>query len=322
MKAVITPKYGSPDVLQLQQVTKPVPQDNEVLVKVHAAVVGPSDCAFLKGDPFLIKLLYGLRKPKYAVSGTEFAGEVEAVGRDVKAFKPGDAVFGLSPDNFGAHAEYKCLPEDKPLAIMPARTTYEDAVAICDGALTALTYLRDVAKIKPGQTVLVNGASGAVGSAAVQLARYYGAKTVTGVCSAANVELVRGLGADHVIDYTREDFASSGQTYDIIFDAVGKRTFSDCKRALTPNGVFLSTVPTLATFMAVLRTWKFGSRKAKFTTAGLKQNAGNLHFLKRLVEAGKLRAVIDRCYPLEQIAEAYRYVDKGHKKGNVVIGIA
>ena len=321
MQAIVCPTYGSPDVLQLKEVAKPSPKDNEVLIKVHAAVVGPADCAFRKGDPFIVKLIYGLARPKFAILGVEFAGEIEAVGKDVTLFKKGDQVFGMSPNSFGAHAEYMCLPEDKPLIIKPANTTYAEAAGIVDGATTALTFIRDVAKLQRGQKVLINGASGAVGAYAVQLAKYFGAE-VTGVCSTANAALVQSLGADHVVDYTKEDFTKSGQTYDVIFDAVGKSSFSRCKGALMQKGMYLSTAPTLGIVLQMLRTSMFGSKKAKFATAGLMQNKDNLTFLKDLIEAGAITSVIDRCYPLEQTAEAHRYVEQGHKKGNVVITIA
>jgi NADPH:quinone reductase-like Zn-dependent oxidoreductase len=320
MKAIVCTTYGSPDVLQLKEVAKPTPEDNEVLIKVHAAVVGPADCAFRKGEPFIVKLMYGLKRPKFAILGVEFAGEIEAVGKDVKLFKKGDQVFGMSPNSFGAHTEYLCLPEDNSLIIKPANTTYAEAAGIVDGATTALTFIRDVAKLQRGQKVLINGASGAVGAYAVQLAKYFRAE-VTGVCSTANVALVQSLGADHVIDYTKEDFTKNGQIYDVIFDAVGKSSFSRCKGALTQKGMYLSTVPTLGIVLQMLRTSMFGSKKAKFATAGLMQNKDNLTFLKGLIEAGMIKPAIDRCYPLEQIADAHRYVEKGHKKGNVVITI-
>lgn len=318
MKAAVCTQYGSPDVLNMQEVAKPTPAANEVLVRIRAAVVTPSDCAFRKGDPFIIKLMYGLTKPRYAVQGVEFAGEVESVGSAVTQFAPGDAVFGMSPDKFGAHAEYICLPEDKLLVHKPTSTTYEDTVATCDGAPTALIFLRDVARVQPGQRVLVIGASGAVGSAGVQLAHYYGAH-VTAVCSGRNADLVRSIGADEVIDYTREDFTRTGQQYDVIFDAVGKRSFSQCKAALTPNGIYLTTVPSLGIIFDILRTLRLSRKKARFVTAGLMQKRENLNFLGELLAAGKLKPVIDRCYPLDQIAEAHRYVDTGRKRGNVVL---
>lgn len=318
MKAIVYEKYGTPDVLELKEVEKPTPKDNEVRIRVHAAIVTPSDCSFRKADPFMVRFIYGLTSPKNKILGVELAGEIESVGTEVTLFKKGDQVFGISPKSFGAHAEYKCLPENVPVAIKPANMTYEEAVGVCDGALTALIFLRDTAKIQSGQKVLINGASGSVGSYAVQLAKYFGAE-VTGVCSTANLEMVKSLGADKVIDYTKVDFTKNGKSYDVIFDAVGKSSFSSCKSSLTQRGVYLSTVPTLATMFQMLWTSKSSSKKAKFVTAGLMQSKENLIFLKELIEAGQLKSVIDRRYPLEQTAEAHRYVEKGHKKGNVVI---
>lgn len=266
----------------------------------------------------MIRFLYGLSRPKYSILGVELAGEIDSVGQDVKLFKKGDQVFGISPNSFGTYAEYMCLPEDKPVILKPANATYEEAVGVCDGALTALIFLRDTANVQLGQKVLVNGASGAVGAYAVQLARYFGAE-VTGVCSTNNLALVKSLGADKVIDYTQEDFTKGGQTYDVIFDAVGKRSFSQCKGSLKQRGIYLSTVPALGTMFQMLWTSKFGSKKAIFTAAGLKQNKENLVFLKELFEVGNIKSVIDRRYRLDQTAEAHRYVEKGHKKGNVVL---
>jgi NADPH:quinone reductase-like Zn-dependent oxidoreductase len=317
MRAIVYHKYGSPDVLELKEVEKPVPKDNEVLIKVYAAAVTPADISFRKGKPFIARFISGLIRPK-TIPGVEFAGEIEAVGKDVKLFTKGDQVFGITGTGFGAHAEYKCLGEEGVVTIKPTNMTYEEAVAVCDGALTALVFLRDEAHIQSGQKVLINGASGAVGAYAVQLARYFGAE-VTGVCSTTNVETVKSLGTDKVIDYTKEDFTKNGETYDIIFDAVSKSSFSRSKGSLTQRGVYLATVPTLAIILQTVWTSKIGSRKAIFATAGLKQRKENLIFLRELVEAGKIKSVIDRRYPLEQIAEAHRYVEKGHKKGNVVI---
>lgn len=318
MKAIICTQYGSPDVLQFQEVAKPNPQDKEVLIKLHAAVVGPSDCAFRKGDPFIVKLIYGLTRPRLATQGVEFAGEVEAVGKEVTLFKKGDQVFGMSGDGFGAHAEYLCLSESKVIALKPTNASYEEAVGICDGAPTALTFLRDVANLQHGQRILINGASGAVGAYAVQLAKYYGAE-ITGVCGPTNVALVRSLGADKVVDYSQTDFTQAGQRYDVIFDAVGKSSFAACKGLLTPTGIYLTTVPTLGIVWDMVWTGMRAGKKAKFVTAGLMQNKENLTFLKKLVEAGQLKAVIDRRYPLSQTAEAHRYVETGRKKGNVVL---
>jgi NADPH:quinone reductase-like Zn-dependent oxidoreductase len=320
MKAVVCTKYGSPEVLRLREVARPAPGDDEVLIRIHAAVVGPSDCAFRKGEPFIVRLLYGLTRPRLSTPGVEFAGEVEAVGKDVELFGMGDGVFGMSPNRFGTHAEYMCLAEDKPMVRKPANATYEEAVGICDGATTALTFLRDVAKLQSVQRILINGASGAVGVYAVQLARYFGAE-VAGVCSTANLGMVKSLGASRVIDYTREDFTRSGETYDVIFDAAGKSSFSRCAGSLTKKGVYLTTVPTPGIMLQMLRTSVISGKKAKFVAAGLKQNKENLAFLAELVEKGKIRAVIDRRYPLEQISEAHRYVETGHKKGNVIITV-
>lgn len=318
MRAIVCTKYGTSDVLQLKEVAKPTPGDNEVRIRIHAAIVTPSDCAFRKADPFIVRFLYGFTSPKNNILGVELAGEIDSVGKDVRLFKEGDRVFGISPKSFGAHGEYKCLSESDTVTLKPTNMTYEEAAGICDGALTALIFLRDTANIQRGQKVLIYGASGSVGAYSVQLAKYYGAE-VTGVSSSTNLEFVKSLGADQVIDYTKEDFTKNGQNYDVIFDAVGKRSFSSCKSSLKENGVFLSTVPTLGIMLQMLRTSKSGSKKAKFVAAGLKQNKENLLFLKELAETGKIKPIIDRRYPLEQIAEAHRYVEKGHKKGNVVI---
>lgn len=322
MKTIICTKYGPPEVLRLAEVEKPVPADNEVLIKVHAANVTPADVAFRKGHPFMSRLFTGLLKPKF-IPGDELAGEIEDVGKNVKGFKQGDKVFGSSGTTFGAHAEYVCLPEEAALSMKPDNTDYGEAVAICYAGLTALPFLRDKAGIREGQQVLINGASGSIGTLAVQLARYYGAE-VTGVCSTANLELVKSLGVDRVIDYTREDFTKSGQKYDIIFDVVAKSSFSRCKNALKPGGVYLTTFPSPGIMLQSIWTSKFGTKKAMFAATGLrpaKEKKKDLLFLKELSEAGKIRPVIDRRYPLEQIAEAHMYVEKGHKKGNVIINL-
>ncbi len=320
MKAIVQAQYGSPDVLQLQEVEKPTPKDDEILVQVHTATATPADSAFRKGEPFIIKLMYGLQKPRKPIGGVEFAGEIKGLGRDVTSFKVGDQVVGISPDNFGAYAEYMTLPEKKPVVIKSPKMTFEEAVGICDGALTALTFLRDKANIQPRQKVLINGASGAVGIYAVQLARYFGAE-VTGVCSHRNIEMVKSYGAHYVIDYTQEDFTQNGQTYDVIFDAIGKSSFTRCKNSLISNGKYLSTVPSWNIMLNMLRTSLFGNKKVIFVAAGLQQSKDNLNFLNARFEAGEIKAVIDRCYPLTQIAEAHRYVDTERKCGNVIINI-
>jgi NADPH:quinone reductase-like Zn-dependent oxidoreductase len=316
MKAIVYTKFGPPEVLQLQEVEKPTPKANEVLIKIVATTV-------VKEDPDMraSRGFNGFLKPRNPILGQELAGEVEAIGKDVTRFRPGDQVFGL--DAFGAYAEYKCMPENGALAIKPSNISFEEAASVPNGALTALPFLRDKGNIQSGQTVLIYGASGSVGSAAVQLAKFYGAK-VTGVCSTANLEWVKSLGAEQVIDYTREDFIENGKTYDIIFDTIGKRSFSECKGSLTQEGIYLATVPTPIIMLQALWTAKSGSKKVRFAATGLRrasEKIKDLVFLKELIEAGKIKPVIDRCYPLEQIVEAHRYVEKGHKKGNVVITV-
>jgi NADPH:quinone reductase-like Zn-dependent oxidoreductase len=317
VKAVVYTKYGSADVLRIKEVAKPTPRDNEVLVKVYETLVTPTDIANRTGEPFAIRFFSGLIRPKI-IPGSDLAGEIEAVGKDVTLFKKGDQVFGSTGAGFGAHAEYKCLPEEGVVAIIPANMSYEETAGICDGAMTALSFLRDQASIQSGQKVLINGASGSVGTFAVQLAKYFGAE-VTGVCSTTNVELVKSLGADKVIDYTKEDFTKTSQTYDIIFDAVGKSSFPRCKSSLKQRGVYLTTVPSLAIILQMLWTSKIGSKKAVFAATGLNMSKEKINLLKGLLEAGTIKSVIDRRYPLEQIIEAHRYVEKGHKKGSVII---
>ena len=317
MKAIVCTEFGSTDVLKLREVAMPAPKDNEVLIRIVATTVAVEDPG-IRARPGL----NGFLKPKKSILGFYLAGEVESVGKDVKRFKKGDKVYGNTGLSLlGTYAEYICMPEDGALAMKPASITDEEAAALPNGALTALPFLRDKGNIKSGQKVLIYGASGAVGTIAVQLAKYFGAD-VTGVCSTTNLELVKSLGADKVIDYTQEDFTKNGQTYDIIFDTVGKSAFSRCKDSLTENGIYLTTVPSLATFIQMLRTSMTGGKKVGIAATGLRpsnEKTKELIFLNGLIEAGKIKAVIDRSYPLEQIAEAHKYVEAGHKKGNVVI---
>ncbi len=321
MKAIVITKYGPPEVLEVRQVDKPAPKDNEVLIRIYASAVVATDPMFRKGDPFIGRLFTGLTKPRHAIPGDVLAGEIEAVGKDVTLYKTGDQVFAACAMTQGGQAEYLCLPQDGPLALKPFNMSYEQAAGVPDGALGALNFLRDAGNIQSGQGVLINGASGSVGTYAVQLAKYFGTQ-VTGVCSTANVELMRSLGADHVTDYTREDFTKDGKTYDFVFDAVGKSSFSRCKNSLTQSDVYVTTVPAPDFMLGVLLTSKSKGKKAAFIAPGLRSSsnkAKDLNFLKELIEAGKLRSVIDRCYALEQIVEAHRYVETGHKRGNVVI---
>ncbi len=313
MRAVVCTRYGPPEVLQVREVEKPIPKDNQVLIRIYATTVTSGDVRLRKADPFLVRFFAGLTKPRQTILGSELAGEIEAVGKDVKRFKAGDQVFGAGVRTY---AEYTCLLEGGPRGMKPANMTFEEAAAIPFGALSALHFLRK-GKIQRGQRVLIYGASGGVGTAAVQLAKHFGAE-VTGVCSTANLGLVKSLGADDVIDYTKDDFAIP-MKYDLIFHTVGKVSFSRCLKSLKRGGAYVSD---LALAPIPRRMWAFIAGRKRVIGGIAKPKAEDMVFLKELIEAGKLRSVIDRRYPLEQIAEAHRYVERGHKKGNVVIAVA
>jgi NADPH:quinone reductase-like Zn-dependent oxidoreductase len=337
MKAVVYTEYGPPEVLQLKEVQKPAPtpalaggarEDNEIVIRNHATTINIGDIwarnfkeitpsKFTMPLPLWLpsRMYFGFTKPRVNILGSEFAGEVEAMGKKVKRFRKGDQVFGYRGQSMGAYAEYLCIPEDGMVALKPANMTYEEAATVPYGALTALSLLRK-ANIQRGQKVLINGASGSIGSAAVQLARYFGAE-VTGVCGTPRLKLVKALGADKVIDYTREDFTKNGEAYDLIFDILGKSSFSSCKNSLTRNGIYLLASFKIKQLFQMLWTSITGGKKVICTLSS--ENPKDLIFIKELVEAGKIKSIIDRCYPLEQTAEAHRYVEKGYKTGSIII---
>jgi NADPH:quinone reductase-like Zn-dependent oxidoreductase len=319
MKAIVYERYGPPNVLKLREVSKPVPKDDEILIKVYAATAAAADWRLRKADPFLARLFNGLWRPKRVrILGFELAGVVESTGIGVTRFKPGDAIYAACGTGFGAYAEYKCLPETGGVALKPENMTFEEAAAVPVGAYTALQFLRK-GNVQRGISVLVYGASGSVGTYAVQLAKHFGAE-VTGVCSTSNVELVRSLGADRVIDYTKEQFAEGGPAYDIIFDTVGKSPFKVCVKRLTPNGFYLQAF-CVNPLLIVRGLWINMTSDKKVVGGSMKETAEDLTYLKELIEAGVLRSVIDRRYPLEQAAEAHSYAEQGHKKGNVVLTV-
>ena len=325
MKAIVYEKYGQPEVLQIKEVEKPTPKDNEVLKKIHATTVTAGDVnargfTFVPpGLKIIARLMFGLNKPKKNILGFEFSGKIEAVGKNVQSFKVGDKVFGIDGNLGSAYAEYKCIPEDGALVTKPINLTHEEAAAVSFGALTALYFLREKANIQKGQKVLIIGASGSVGTAAIQLAKHFGAE-VTGVCSTSNLELVVSIGANRVIDYTKEDFRQTKETYDIILDTVvGKTSFLKCRKNLNKNGFYLAVAGGVKELFQMLWTSAFSSKKVIFGGGTACEKKDYLIFLKEIIEAEKYKLVIDKIYPFEQIVEAHRYVDKGHKKGNVVI---
>lgn len=320
MKASIYNQYGAPNVLQIKEVTKPTPKNNEVLVKIHATTVNRTDIAFRKPDHFINRLFNGLLKPKKQILGTEFAGEIEAIGNHVKTFKVGDQVFGINTMAFGAHAEYVCIPEHKSIAHKPNNMTFMEAAAVCEGFIFANNYVKCI-DFKTSPKILINGATGSIGSAALQLAKYYGAKHITAVCNTKNIELIKTLGANDVIDYTKDDLTKINQQFNVVLDAVGKSTFFKCKHLLTNDGVYFSSElgPYSQNIFLALFTPIFRKRKVKFPIPT--DSKKDIEFLKDMIESGKYKAVIDRTYPLSQIVEATTYVETGEKTGNVVIRI-
>jgi NADPH:quinone reductase-like Zn-dependent oxidoreductase len=320
MKAIVYKKYGSPDVLEPSEVEKPTPEPNEVLIRIFATTVTTADCMMRRGDTFLSRILLGLIKPKkkFQILGTEFSGKIEAAGSKVKKYSLGDEVYAFRGFGTGCYAQYKCMNENGSLAIKPINMSFEEAASVVDGATTALFFLKEKANIQKGQKVLINGAAGSIGTFAVQLAKYFGAE-VTGVCSTKNIELVKSLGADNVVDYTKEDFAKTGYTYDIIFDTVGKSSFAHCRKALKTKGKYISTVMTFKLILQSLMP-KLGNKKKVIFAMSLNKTEA-LNFIRTLIEEGKLKTIIDRQYPLEELREAHAYVENGHKKGNVIISV-
>lgn len=320
MKAIVYKRYGSPNVFELIDAEKPTPEPGEVLIKVFASTVTAADCMMRRGDTVLSRILLGLFRPvkKYQILGTEFSGTIEATGIRVKKFSQGDEVYAFRGFGTGCYAQYKCMDENGSLALKPRNMDFREAASVVDGATTALFFLKDKADIQKGQKVLINGASGSVGSFAVQLAKYFGAE-VTGVCSTKNIELVRSLGADKIIDYTKEDFTRIGETYDIIFDTVGKSSFAHCRKALKSRGKYVVTLMTFNVILQSILTNLGNNKKVIFAMSLNKAEA--LNFIRKLIDEGKLKTIIDRLYQLEEMTEAHAYVENGHKKGNVVISV-
>ena len=320
MKAIVYTKYGPPNVLRLREIEQPVPKDNEVLVRVRATTVNRTDCATIRAKPFFMRIVTGLLRPKRQVPGTEFAGDVEAIGKDVSSLKVGDSVFGFDDMGTGAHAEYLTVPADRAMA-MPDSTTYEQAAASLEGAHYAYNFINKV-QLEKGDKALVNGATGAIGSAAVQLLRYFGAD-ITAVCATRHMELVTSLGANRVIDYTKSDFTKEDERYDFVFDTVGKSSFFKCKRLLKPGGVYMSSdlgYMAQNLFLPLVTALIKPILRNKSTIFPAPKNTrASMLLVRKLIEQGMFKAVIDRTYPLDRIVEAYEYVEKGHKNGNVVI---
>jgi len=321
MKATVATGYGLPDVLRLQVVQKPIPKSDEVLVRVMTAAATTADAMMRTGKPYIARLFVGITKPKKAIPGTGFAGVVEQVGQGVTAFKKGDRVFGETTFGFSSNAEYLTISQNGVILPMPENLDFSEAANFCDGHLTSYNFLKEIAKVKPGQKVLINGASGALGTSAIQIARYMGAH-VTAVCSGRNVGLVRSLGADEVIDYLQKDFTKSDRKYDYVYDTIGKSSFSACKNILSEKGIYLSPVLKFSLLLQMIKTSLFGQKKAKFEATGANKEEKLRYLLSEVLDIykeGRLKTVIDRQFPLEKVAEAHQYIDSGRKKGNVVI---
>lgn len=320
MKAIVYKKFGNSNVLNLTDIKKPIPKDNEVLIKVKASTVTSADCIMRRGDTFFSRLMLGFNAPrkKFQILGIELSGVIESVGKDVEKFEIGDEIYAFRGFGTGCYAEYKCMKESDSIALKPKNLTFNEAASVVDGSTTALFFLKDKANIKAGQKVLINGASGSIGTFAVQLAKYFGAE-VTGVCSTKNVGLVKSLGADHVIDYTKTDFTRTGESYDIIFDTVTKSSFSKCKNSLNDGGKYIVTVISFRRVLLSLLTRFCKKRKLIFAMSVNKRES--LKFIKTLIEKGDLKTIIDKTFPLDEIVEAHQYVEKGHKVGNVVVEV-
>lgn len=321
MKTIITSKYGSPEVLKVTNTAKPIPKANEILIKIEASSVTAADSMMRKGEPYYGRLFIGFTKPKNPVPGTGFAGIVEDKGKEVKNFKLGEAVFGEIVLGPGTNCDYVCVPEDGVVLAKPSNISFEEAAPVCDGALTSMSFLKDIAHIKSGQKILINGASGSLGTAAVQLAKEFGAE-VTGVCSTSNIDFVKRLGADYVIDYTKIDFTKESERYDIIYDTIGTLSFSNCKKVLNQKGLYMSPVLGMPLLFQMIKTSISGSKKAKFSATGLKP-VPELHTLFKelteLLKKGRLKTLIDTSYSLDDVCKAHEYVDSGRKKGNIVL---
>lgn len=321
MKAMITTAYGSADVFKLKELPKPTAGPNELLIKIHASSVTKADTMMRTGKPYIGRLFTGLSKPKLKVWGCGFAGTVESVGSEQSKFKVGDKVFGESVSTMGAYAEYILVQEDGIVAPLPHHLSFEEAAGMCDGGITSLNFLLNLGKIQKGQKVLINGASGSLGTAAVQIAKYFGAE-VTGVCSEKNLEMVKALGADHLINYAKKDFTQDSHAYDLIYDTVGMSSFSTAKNALKENGQYISPVLGATLLCDMIKTSISGKKKAKFSATGALPKKETMRLMKimiEMIEEGKLNGIVDRCYSLEELPEAHQYVDQGHKKGNVVV---